>query len=460
MHFNFIVMSRLLAILLTSVSCSCDFNHDTAAERSFCSKDPGDETPSLLLLQTQTELTKVQVPVQVQTESAKVTRARADFVTLLGITERTAQRASAAGASARRYWARCHSLLRRAADQHGSSIIFVMLLLATLSVCLLVMLGGFLSPRRGAEWSMPSPAQDLLIKPQAAAVAQQTSASVARAQDPRLPPSATQATQKPATSVSANAQQSIRPVQPSSGVFGGLGSALSSLMGSAQETSISKAMVTSHKKTLMPEMVVQEPEGAQFFIDGLLVSEEQNGFMEVWRVSGDYDQRMVMKLILCEGASGAGGHHNGIMVELPDLCTMPIAFINTQFAPEGRAGNHPHAILKNRHITIFDTFTGNVDFKQPFCTAEREPRGVVLRRMTGEVICYVSSGGYNTDFGNIVDNDGRLIATLSNRGHSLLGLGMVRGAWKDNRRVVQISQGTDAVLIICAIISADRKSVV
>lgn len=218
--------------------------------------------------------------------------------------------------------------------------------------------------------------------------------------------------------------------------------------------------VLSGQLHLMPEMLVREPGGAQFVIDGLIDTKEQQGsHLEVWSIRADLGNRMVMKFGFGEETS----HQKGITAELPD--STPVALINTNFAfsaPKG--GKQKGAFSSSRHVTIFDTVSG-LDLSTPFAKVERESNGThsTVRRASGEVICIIQSGGYNTDFGNIVDSNQKLIATLSNRGHGMTGLGSdCRRGWTaetartDNRRVVQIAEGVDAMLVVCAIISAAK----
>jgi len=211
---------------------------------------------------------------------------------------------------------------------------------------------------------------------------------------------------------------------------------------------------SSGQTHLMPEMLVREPGGAQFVIDGFIDTKEQQGsHLEVWRISADLGDRMVMKFGFGEGTS----HQKGITGELPD--STPVALINTNFAFSAPKGNQKGACSSNRHVTIFDTVSG-LDLSTPFAKVERESNGThsTVRRLSGEVIMIIQSGGYNTDFGNIVDHNQKLIATLSNRGHGMTGLGRLAegGVRNDNRRVVQVAEGVDAMLVVCAIISATK----
>lgn len=214
-----------------------------------------------------------------------------------------------------------------------------------------------------------------------------------------------------------------------------------------------------HRDFFVPEMVTEEPQGAQLFIDGELLKSEQNGYIEVWRAEADRDYRQVMRLTASEGDNGPHGHQNGLVMEIMNLSKIPMAFISTQFAQDRPAHIKKNAHSQKRHITIFDTFMGEKYFHKPFCTAEREARGVTLRRISdNQVLCIVSSGGYNTDFGNVTDPEGRLIATSSNRGHGLFGLGMTHGTWTQGRRVVQVAKGNDVALIVCALVCAAKLS--
>lgn len=235
---------------------------------------------------------------------------------------------------------------------------------------------------------------------------------------------------------------------------GGIGGFLTSLGTNASGNTAQTPKTSSRQVCMMPAMLVHEPEGAQFFIDGLLTPDEQNGFGEVWRAAADRDRRQVFKIIFCEGQKGHQSDQKGITVELPG--NMPAAFLNTSCAAHPPSGAHSY-FSNSRHITMFDILsTGHLDLSSPYAIMEREVGGITVRRMSGEVICIVASGGYNTDFGNVMDEGGRLIATLSNRGHSLSGLGMVRGSWTENRRVLQIAQGIDVMMIVCAVISATK----
>jgi len=317
--------------------------------------------------------------------------------------------------------------------------------MVVLGVCLFVVLGGVLSSKKDAEWSA---AQDLLAQ------------SAAPGPSPK-PDSLLPAVLPRGTSASSGLEADMTAAKSYQG------GNLFAMMGYTDETSERRRTMMdvigpgycggSSRTVLIPEMVVQEPQGAQFFLDGELIPGEQNGFCEVWRVSGDSTQRKVMRFILCEGSSSSPQeqrHQSGITVELPGLSNMPVAFMNTQFATGGQG--HVHAAARSQHITIFDTFSGSLDFKNPFCVAEREPRGVTLRNIAGQVICCISSGGYNTDFANIVDGDGRLMGTVSSRGHGLSGLGLVSGEWKKNRRTLQLGHGADTALMVCAVICAAK----
>lgn len=356
----------------------------------------------------------------------------------------------------------------------GSTIFVALFLMVTMLICMVFLLGSMLGSRGdGPEWSGPS-AQDLLIKPDVA---------ISTKQDTRLPPpipTTTSSTQKlppPMPTTTSGTQKHAlavpsQPRQPSTepalkgqfigSMVGGAQSFLTSFQNASTSSEPSRPPFIANipsRRILIPEMIVQEGEGAQFFIDGDLAPKDQNGYLEVWRISSNHQQRMVMKLIFCEGYDSSNPeirHQNGITLELPGLSNMPAAFLSTQFAQVAAGHSTQHAISQKRHITIFDTFTGSLDFKNPICWAEREERGTTVRNMAGEVLCSVSGGGYNTDFGNIVDGDGRLIATVSNRGHGLGGLGLVSGAWQKDRRVVNMCQGCDSVLIVCAIVSATK----
>jgi hypothetical protein len=261
----------------------------------------------------------------------------------------------------------------------------------------------------------------------------------------RSTPTAVAAPPEPATRTHPD-KQKAGFFSNAGGIFGG---------GTGPEP-VDKAEYRFH---FVPEMVVQETEGARLYIDGEILKSEQNGSIEVWRAEADKDYRQVMRMTASEGDNGPHGHQNGLVMEIMNLSKVPLAFISTQFASDRPAHIKAHSTIKNRHIVIFDTFTGDSYFHKPFCTAEREPRGVTLRRCSdGSVLCIVSSGGYNTDFGNVVDPDGRLIATSSNRGHGLFGLGMVHGAWTPGRRVVQVAQGNDVAMVMCALVCAAKLS--
>lgn len=279
-------------------------------------------------------------------------------------------------------------------------------------------------------------AQDLLNKP---------GVSV---QDPRLP-GKFQAAPPPLPPLTKEPSE----ITPASGGMGGFLTSLS-MNTSGKTAQTPKAPSDKAPLYMMPAMLVHEPEGAQFFIDGPLTPDEQNGFGEVWRAAADRDRRQVFKIIFCEGQKGQQSDQKGVTVELPG--NMPAAFLNTSCAAHPPSGAHSY-FSNSRHITMFDILsTGHLDLSSPYAIMERDVGGITVRRMSGEVICIVASGGYNTDFGNVVDEQGRLIATLSNHGHSLTGLGMVHGAWTENRRVVQIAQGIDVMMIVCAVISATK----
>merc|ERR1719284_1488362 len=67
-------------------------------------------------------------------------------------------------------------------------------------------------------------------------------------------------------------------------------------------------MLAEHRKHFVPEMVVQETEGARLYIDGEILKSEQNGYIEVWRAEADRDYRQVMRLTASEGDNGPHGH--------------------------------------------------------------------------------------------------------------------------------------------------------
>jgi len=346
------------------------------------------------------------------------------------------------------------ALIQRVSERtgFGTGVVVGLFLLILVAVFAILVLGGLIA-KPGDKWTMSSSqaGQDLLYKPMPAATVQ----------DSRVPLAQEQALAA-AKPVLPGAGASSAPVLPagksSQSALAGLLSQMSA-MGASPTGAPANNMhsVGPGPKYLVPEMVVQEPTGAQFFMDGLLTSKEQNCMAEVWRITGDADNAHVMHITFCEGITGREGHHNGIVLELPRMTNMPISFINTQFATVQPQQGH-HALSRNRHCTIFDTFSSGMDFKSPFGTVEIEQRGATLRRVNGDIECIVTSGGYNTDFGNIVDEQGRLLATLSNRGHALTGLGMVRGPWTENRRTIQVAEGVDVSLVIVALICAAKLS--
>jgi hypothetical protein len=192
---------------------------------------------------------------------------------------------------------------------------------------------------------------------------------------------------------------------------------------------------------LMPELCVQEPEGQQFFIDGPLVPTAQAGYVFVSCISENYRDAKVMKMTLCEGA-----HYDpqdGIIMEVPWVRQDPIGFISTGDAIQRRIPRGKNTVTQRR-CTIFASSIGD---RSVYATADREARGVTLRDTSGVVICCVMSGGHNTDFGNIVDNQGRLIATLSSDPYGKKG-------WPADRRALLVAQGVDAAMIISAVVSA------
>lgn len=208
---------------------------------------------------------------------------------------------------------------------------------------------------------------------------------------------------------------------------------------------------------LMPEFVVQDPHGARIFIDGEVTTQEQQSTIHVWKADSDRDHMKIAKLTFCEGTSSAPSNEKGVAVELPN--GMPIAFLNTQYAVAPPSPGARTAFSSNRHIAIYDTLTtGELNLRYPFAKVEREARGFTVRLAYGDmrVLCIVQSGGYNTDFGNVTDQNGKLIATVSNRGHSMTGLGLVRGAWNQDRRVVQVAEGEDLLLVVLAIVCATK----
>jgi len=189
--------------------------------------------------------------------------------------------------------------------------------------------------------------------------------------------------------------------------------------------------------TLCPQMVIQDPTGAQFMLDGLFAPYEQKGFAEVHRNNSDMRETEVLNVYLGEGKADGG-----IIVEWP-VGRTPVCFMGTSTAVN-RQGLPPP---RDRFVTIVPCF--HQPFRAnmpPFAIVQAFNGGYVVKRCgTDKVLLRVITGGHNIDYANIVDTGGRLIASMSLRGQSM-----------KNRRVISMAQGVDAVLVVCAVIASTK----
>jgi hypothetical protein len=197
----------------------------------------------------------------------------------------------------------------------------------------------------------------------------------------------------------------------------------------------SPAVLSEH---IVPQMVVREPGGAQFLLEGYLVPQRQQGFMEVLRKTADLSKEKVMRIGLSEQ-----GQQDGISIELAALGNQAAAFLDTTKASGG---------AKNPQISIYECLGGPINRSSPFAVAKMESRGCTMRRPTfdgslGPIISIMTIGGYNADYGNITDEQGKLMGTMSNR-HRL----------GETTRIINVAEGVDVVLLIAVILCAVKLS--
>lgn len=188
---------------------------------------------------------------------------------------------------------------------------------------------------------------------------------------------------------------------------------------------------------LCPQMLIQEPTGAQFMLDGFLAPYEQKSFVEVRRNNSNARETEVLHCHLSEEPSDGG-----IILEWP-VGRLPICFMGTSTAVS-RKGLPPP---RDRFVTLVPCSTGPFRASMPpFAIVKAVTGGFEVRRYgTNKVLLRIITGGFNVDYANIVDPGGRLMASMSLRGQSV-----------KNRRVITMAQGVDAVLVVCAVIASTK----
>lgn len=193
---------------------------------------------------------------------------------------------------------------------------------------------------------------------------------------------------------------------------------------------------------ICPELVVHSPRGAQFMLNGLFLPYSQGDSHELLRVNAYTGETPLLRIYSGENNS----HHNGIVIELhhPGYA---ICLLDTTNAvnekgkpppedrhvkihsciPEFRASNDPIAIVRKTAGSIFDV----KKFDKKYGTSK-----VILR-----VVISSPSWGIAA---SVTDPSGILIASMTTAGQHV----------GQNRVLITMAQGSDAVMVVSALISA------